>query len=95
MGELRGSEAYAYLELLNTGHSGSITTVHADSASLAFEQLTLLVRESEGGRDLPRDDIRTMHDGGTSWHEIAERLRARTGVALTADEVERLYGGAA
>ena len=27
--------------------------------------------------------------------EIAERLRARTGVALTADEVERLYGGAA
>ena len=25
--------------------------------------------------DYTRDDIRTMHDGGTSWHEIAERLR--------------------
>ena len=46
-------------------------------------------------RDDIRTDIRTMHDGGTSWHEIAERLRARSGVALTADEVERLYGGAA
>ena len=45
---------------MNSGHPGSITTVHADSAFLAFEQLTLLVRESEGGRDLPRDDIRTM-----------------------------------
>jgi len=45
--------------------------------------------------DYTRDDIRTMHYGGTSWHEIAERLRARTGVALTADEVEHLYGGAA
>ena len=60
MGELRGAEAYAYLELLNSGHSGSITTIHADSAVLAFEQLTLLVRESDGGRDLPRGDIREL-----------------------------------
>ena len=37
---------------VNTGHPGSITTIHADSAVLAFEQLTLLVKESEGGRDL-------------------------------------------
>ena len=49
-----------FLRNVNSGHPGSITTVHADSATLAFEQLTLLVRESEGGRDLPRDDIRTM-----------------------------------
>ena len=45
--------------------------------------------------DYTRDDIRAMHDGGTTWREIAERLHARTGVALTAVEVERLYGGAA
>jgi len=49
-----------YLRNVNSGHPGSITTIHADSAALAFEQLTLLVRESEGGRDLPRDDIRSM-----------------------------------
>lgn len=31
-----------------------------DSAELAFEQLTLLVKESEGGSDLARDDIRAL-----------------------------------
>src|SRR5438067_1923635 len=58
--ELRDGTAFFYLRNVNTGHPGSITTIHADSATLAFEQLTLLVRESEGGRDLPRDDIREL-----------------------------------
>lgn len=58
--ELRDGSAFFYLRNVNTGHPGSITTVHADSAALAFEQLTLLVKESEGGRDLARDDIRAL-----------------------------------
>jgi len=59
--ELRdGAAAFFFLRTVNSGHPGSITTVHADSAALAFEQLTLLVRESEGGRDLPREDIRSL-----------------------------------
>lgn len=58
--ELRDGTAFFFLRTVNSGHPGSITTVHADSAALAFEQLTLLVRESEGGRDLPRDDIRSL-----------------------------------
>ncbi len=58
--ELRDGTAFFYLRNVNSGHPGSITTIHADSAALAFEQLTLLVRESEGGRDLPRDDIRAL-----------------------------------
>ena len=58
--ELRDGSAFFFLRNVNSGHPGSITTVHADSAALAFEQLTLLVRESEGGRDLPRDDIRAL-----------------------------------
>jgi type IV secretion system protein VirB11 len=58
--ELRDGTAFFYLRNVNTGHPGSITTVHADSAALAFEQLTLLVKESEGGRDLARDDIRDL-----------------------------------
>ena len=60
LGELRGKEAFAFLRAVNSGHPGSITTIHADSATLAFEQLTLLVKESEGGRDLARDDIRSL-----------------------------------
>ncbi|MBY3168881.1 P-type DNA transfer ATPase VirB11 [Rhizobium laguerreae] len=58
--ELRDGTAFYYIRNVNSGHPGSITTVHADSARLAFEQLTLLVKESEGGRDLERNDIREM-----------------------------------
>lgn len=58
--ELRDGTAFFYLRSVSSGHPGSITTIHADSAAIAFEQLTLLVRESEGGRDLPRDDIRNL-----------------------------------
>ena len=55
--ELRDGTAFFYLRNVNSGHPGSITTVHADSAALAFEQLSLLVKESEGGSDLERKDI--------------------------------------
>jgi len=58
--ELRDGSAFFYLRNVNSGHPGSITTIHADSAELAFEQLTLLVKESEGGADLTRDDIRSL-----------------------------------
>ncbi|WP_306115043.1 MULTISPECIES: P-type DNA transfer ATPase VirB11 [unclassified Roseovarius] len=58
--ELRDSAAFYYLRNVNTGHSGSITTIHADSALLAFEQLALLVKESEAGRDLKRTEIKEM-----------------------------------
>ncbi|RCS22852.1 P-type DNA transfer ATPase VirB11 [Phyllobacterium salinisoli] len=58
--ELRDGTAFYYIRNVNSGHPGSITTVHADSARLAFEQLTLLVKESEGGQDLERDDIRHL-----------------------------------
>lgn len=58
--ELRDGTAFFYLRNVNGGHPGSITTIHANSAAGAFEQLTLLVKESEGGNDLERDDIRGM-----------------------------------
>lgn len=58
--ELRDGTAFYYIRNVNSGHPGSITTVHADSAKLAFEQLTLLVKESEGGQYLERTDIREL-----------------------------------
>lgn len=58
--ELRDASAFYYLRNVNTGHGGSITTIHADSAALAFEQLALLVKESEAGRDLARGEIKDM-----------------------------------
>ncbi len=58
--ELRDGTAFYYIRNINSGHPGSITTVHAESPELAFEQLTLLVKESEGGHDLDRADIRNL-----------------------------------
>ena len=55
--ELRDGTAFYYLRNVNSGHPGSITTVHAESPALAFEQLTLLVKESVGGSSLDRADI--------------------------------------
>jgi type IV secretion system protein VirB11 len=42
LGELRGREAFAFLRAVNSGHPGSITTVHADSPSGALDQIALL-----------------------------------------------------
>lgn len=56
LGELRGPEAYAFLRAINTGHPGSMTSVHADSAERAVEQIVLLVLQA--GTQLGRDDVR-------------------------------------
>jgi type IV secretion system protein VirB11 len=56
LGELRGREAYSFLRAVNTGHPGSMTTVHADSPERAVEQIVLLVLQ--GGTQLNRDDVR-------------------------------------
>lgn len=58
--ELRDGTAFYYIRNVNSGHPGSITTVHASTALSAFEQMTLLVKESEGGGSLERDDIRGL-----------------------------------
>jgi type IV secretion system protein VirB11 len=47
MGELRGVEAFAFLRAINTGHPGSIATIHADSPIMAFEQLALMVMQAD------------------------------------------------
>jgi type IV secretion system protein VirB11 len=60
LAELRSDEAYDYLRNANSGHPGSITSVHASSADLAFEQLTLLIKQSRSGGDLPRPEIKTL-----------------------------------
>lgn len=46
LGELRGSEAFTFLRAVNTGHPGSMTTIHADSPLRAIDQLALLVLQS-------------------------------------------------
>ena len=50
LGELRGSEAFTFLRAINSGHPGSITTVHADSPTGALDQIAMLALTS--GLDL-------------------------------------------
>jgi type IV secretion system protein VirB11 len=60
LAELRAEEAFDYLRNVNSGHPGSITSIHAGSCELAFEQLVLLVKQSTGGRELARRDIKSL-----------------------------------
>ena len=54
MGELRGVEAFSFLRAINTGHPGSIATIHADSPVMAYEQLALMVMQANLGLTRPQ-----------------------------------------
>jgi type IV secretion system protein VirB11 len=60
LAELRSDEAFYFIRNVNSGHPGSITSVHATSPRLAIEQLMLLVKESAGGAHLSREDIKQL-----------------------------------
>jgi type IV secretion system protein VirB11 len=64
LGELRGKEAYTFLRAVNTGHPGSITTVHADTPHGAFKQIALMVMQANLGlqNDQIMDYIRSIVD---------------------------------
>lgn len=55
--ELRGDEAYDYLNLLNTGHGGSVTTVHANDCYSAYYRVANLIKQSEIGRTMEFERI--------------------------------------
>lgn len=56
VGELRGTEAFSFLRAINTGHPGSISTLHADTPMMAIEQLKLMVMQA--GLGMPPAEIR-------------------------------------
>lgn len=74
---ITGDDAFYYLRNVNSGHPGSITSMHAPSARLAAEQLVLFVKESEAGHSLDRDDIKHLVfmavDVIVQWKAIAGR----------------------
>jgi pilus assembly protein CpaF len=57
LGEIRGGEAFDLLQLLNTGHSGTLSTVHAASAAQGLARFTSCVLQS--GIELPYRAIKT------------------------------------
>jgi energy-coupling factor transporter ATP-binding protein EcfA2 len=87
LAELRAEEAFDYLRNVNSGHPGSITSVHATSAELAFEQLVLLVKQkpcrartcTQRHQDLLYLLIDVVIQFGVEDHErfIKDRVHAR------------------
>ena len=62
VGEVRGAESLDMLQAMNTGHDGSLTTIHANSARDALHRLEMLVLMA--GIELPVKAIREQIAGG-------------------------------
>jgi len=83
LGEIRGGEAFDLLQLLNTGHSGSLSTVHATSARQGLARFTSCVLQS--GVDLPYRAIKT--NVGDSVNVVVH-LERRPGRRFVSEVVE-------
>ena len=58
VGEVRGGEAFDMLQAMNTGHDGSMTTVHANSCRDSLARLEMMI--GMAGLDLPAKSMRTQ-----------------------------------
>jgi pilus assembly protein CpaF len=47
VGEVRGGEAWDLIQAINTGHAGSLSTIHANSAHQALSRLATLTLQSD------------------------------------------------
>lgn len=79
LGELRGTEAFTFLRAVNTGHPGSMTTIHADSPERAIDQLALLVLQS--GARLAWDDVRRYVRASVDVFVQLDRVAGKRGIA--------------
>lgn len=82
VGELRGAEAFSFLRAINTGHPGSISTLHADSPEMAIEQLKLMVMQA--GLGMPPDEIKSYI---LSVIDVVVQLKRGSGGARYVSEI--------
>jgi len=75
VGEVRGSEAFDMLQAMNTGHDGSLTTVHANSPRDALARIENMVLMA--GFDLPLQAIREQM--GSAFQVIVQLSRLADG----------------
>lgn len=94
VGEVRGKEAYAMMQAMNTGHLGSMTTLHANNTAQAMERLVAMVASAQ---ELPKDlvpgyisetvdlviHLERMADGKRRLVEISEIMGEKDGKILT------------
>jgi pilus assembly protein CpaF len=100
VGEVRGGEAFDLLQALNTGHLGSMTTIHGNSAEQALMRLAHCVASAPVG--LPHGSIReaialairvVVHIARDAGHRRITEVIALRGYDVRSDRftVESLY----
>lgn len=57
VGEIRGAEAFTFLRAINTGHPGSMSTVHADTPQGAYEQLVMMIMQGGMAGSFSKADL--------------------------------------
>jgi pilus assembly protein CpaF len=83
LGEIRGGEAFDLLQLLNTGHSGTLSTVHANSAKQGLARFTSCALQS--GVELPYRAIKS--NIGDSLHVVIQ-IERRPGRRFISEVLE-------
>ena len=90
VGECRGGEALDMLQAMNTGHDGSLTTIHANSARETLSRLETLVLMA--GMDLPLKAIRQQIAGAINLIVQLNRLKDGSRKVVSIDEVIGMEG---
>lgn len=90
VGEVRGPEAFDLLQAMNTGHDGSMGTLHANSPREALSRVESMI--TMGGFSLPAKTIREMIVGSIDVVVQASRLRDGSRRIMNVTEVMGLEG---
>ncbi len=90
VGECRGPEAFDMLQAMNTGHEGSMTTIHANNARDALGRLENMVLMA--GMELPHAAIREQIAAALDIIIQLERLRDGSRKVVTLSEVQGMEG---
>jgi pilus assembly protein CpaF len=91
IGEVRGNEAFDMLQAMNTGHDGSMTTIHANTARDSIsrlEQMVIMV-----GNDFPLSAVRQQVSAGIQIIVQLNRLTDGSRRVMSISEITGLEGG--
>ncbi|MEN8834224.1 MAG: CpaF family protein [Pacificibacter sp.] len=90
VGEVRGGEAFDMLQAMNTGHEGSMSTVHANTSRDALSRMEQMV----GMADLPMNQTAIRNQIASAVHMIVQLSRLRDGSrrVITISEITGMEG---
>jgi len=90
VGEVRGKEAFDMLQAMNTGHDGSLTTVHANSARDALMRIETMV--AMANLDIPSDFLRRFVSSAINVVVHVSRLTDGTRKLVALEEITGMEG---